>query len=148
MEQLENPKHEMFAQALIKHNGNQTRAYMEVYPKSKYDSARHSAAILLTNAYIRERIRQLLGEHGLSVAELLKKLKDLTEATKIVRTSDVQYVQPIYGVQLEALRLAFYLHSLIGKKQQIELNLSPEQMAQIAQMAKDFEKKQDDSGAI
>ena len=85
MGQLENPKHELFAQALIKHNGRQTEAYMEVYPKSKYDSARHSAAILLTNAYIRERIRQLLGEHGLGVAELLKKLKDLTEATRIIK---------------------------------------------------------------
>jgi hypothetical protein len=101
---------------------------------------------LLTNAYIRERIRQLLEEHGLGVAELLKKLKDLTEATRIVRRPDVQYVEPIYGVQLEALRLAFYLHALINKKQQIELNLSPEQMAQIAQMAKDFEKKQGNLG--
>jgi len=143
MEQLENRRHELFAQALIKHKGHQTEAYMEVYPKSKYDSARHSAAILLRNAYIQERVRELLTTHELGIAELLKKLKGLTEATRIVRRPDVQYVEPIYGVQLEALRLAFYLHALINKKQQIELNLSPEQMAQIAQMAKNFEEKRD-----
>jgi hypothetical protein len=145
--EISNPKHELFAQALIKHKGHQTEAYMEVYPKSKYDSARHSAAVLLRNAYIRERIRELLDTHGLGVTKLLKKLKELTEAYKTVRIfPNLSQDMPVHGVQLEALRLAFYLHGF-WKKQQIELNLSPEQMTQIAQMAKDFEKKQDNSGA-
>ena len=63
---------------------------MEVYPKSKYDSARHSAAILLTNAYIKERVRQLLEEHGLGVAELLKKLKEFDRGHKDCKKARVQ----------------------------------------------------------
>lgn len=133
------PSHEMFVQELMVNKGNASMAYARVYSKAKYASARHSSSVLLTKVDVRRRISELLEAHGLGVAELLKKLKDLTEATRIVRTSDMQYVQPIYGVQLEALRMAFRLHILIGNKEKIELDLSPEQMAQIAKMAKDSE---------
>ena len=59
------PKQELFAQALVKHKGHQTNAYLEVYPQAKYDSARHSASILLTNAYIKQRVYEILEQNGL-----------------------------------------------------------------------------------
>ena len=115
MEPLNNPKHELFAQALIKHGGHQTKAYLEVYPKSKYASARHSASLLLTNAYIRQRLNELLEQNGLALLDCIRKLKNLTEAERFHHYKDGKAVmQPDNATRLQAVNMALKIHVLLG----------------------------------
>jgi phage terminase small subunit len=138
------PSHEMFAQALIKHKGHQTNAYLEAYPGVKEASARTNASRLLANVSVRRYIAILLDSQGLGIKDILKRLKELSEATRTVQRHNIIFDEPIYGIQLQAIQTALRIYENIG----YEINLTPEQMNQIAQMVKDFEKKQDDSGAI
>ena len=70
-------KDKLYAQALIKHKGNQTKAYKEVYPDSEYNSSRANAVRKtkeviakdssftlekITPAYIIEKIDELAGK--------------------------------------------------------------------------------------
>ena len=139
------PKHELFAQALIKHKGHQTNAYLEAYPGVKEASARTNASRLLANVSVRRYIAQLLEFQGFGIVDIFKKLKALSEAHKTVRIlSNLVQREPCWGIQLEAIRLVLRIYEAIG----YQINLAPEQMAQIAQMAKDFEEKQGNSGAM
>ena len=117
--QLLNTKHEIFAQALVTKKCNLTSAYSLAYPKATYKSCRQLGSLLSRNVNIKRRLQELLQENGLGLTDCIKKLNKLSEATRIVRIRDVQYVQPVYGVQLEALRMAFRLHILIGDQKEI-----------------------------
>lgn len=60
--ELENKKHEKFCRELIKHNYNQTKAYLEVYPESSKEAATNNASRLIVNDSIKKRIAQLQQE--------------------------------------------------------------------------------------
>ena len=119
--QLSNTKHEIFTQALVIKKCNLTSAYSLAYPNASYQSCRQGGWLLSKNVNIKRRLQELLQENGLGLADCLKKLNKLSEATRIVRIANIQYEQPIYGVQLEALRMALRLHILIENIDQKEI---------------------------
>ncbi len=126
----------MFARALVKHNGHQTNAYLEVYPEAKYDSARHSASVLLTNAYIKQRISEILEQNGLGLKEVIKKLSDHMNS-KITRT-DQNGAKVFYDnkdVQLKALGLVLRLYESLIRSGTI-ICLKSEEVAQVEKMVK------------
>lgn len=110
MEQLDNPKHENFVLALIKHKGNQTKAYQEVYPDASPESARRSASLLMTILDIRERFSGLLEAQGLGVLRLNNKLGRLMKAKKAIIVGESIHYVPDNHVRLETLKVAYKLH--------------------------------------
>lgn len=112
MEQLENPKHELFAIALIKHKGNQTKAYLETYPDASPESARRSASLLMSKVDVRGRVRGFLEAQGLGLWDINKKLKKLTEAERAVVVGENIIFVPDGFVRIEALKIVYKLHGL------------------------------------
>ena len=126
---LENHKHELFTQALLKQGGNQTKAYLEVYHGIKNSSARTNASRLLAIISIRKRLTELLDAQGLGIIELAKRLKDLTEARK--RCAVGGFV-PDNNARLEAIKIALRIHGLLSHKSDtVGLYLSHEQLEQL-----------------
>jgi hypothetical protein len=121
-----NIKHELFAQAVLKQGGNQTKAYLEVYPGIKNSSARTNSSRLLAFISVQKRITELMDAQGLGIIELAKKLKDLTEAKK--RCAFGGFV-PDNNARLEAIKIALRIHGLLGNKSDIAIYLSPEELA-------------------
>ena len=110
---LDNVKHECFIQALVRHKGNQTKAYLDTYPDASPESARRSAAFLLTKIDIRRRISGLLEAQGLGLLDLNRQLKKLIRADKaILIGKDIHYVSD-NATRLEALRMLFKLHGFL-----------------------------------
>lgn len=141
------PSHEMFCQEVVKQGGNQTNAYLKVYPKAKYPSARHSASLLLTNVYIKQRIYEILEQNGLGLPVVAKKLNELMNVkdSRLNEKGERILVDRI-GAQIKTLDLILRLYdSLI--KSGTAICLTSEEVAQIEQMVKEFEvlnqKKQD-----
>ena len=129
MAQLENPRHELFTQALIKNGGHQTNAYLDVYPNSKYASARHSASLLLTNVYIKQRLNELLEQNGLGIADCILKLKALTEAEKFLHFKNGAPVMlPDNFIRLQAVQMALKIHVMLGNAQDFSENKSPKEV--------------------
>ena len=121
--------HEMFVQALIKNGGHQTEAYMEVY-KAKPDTSRHGGSFLMRNVEVRRRVSELLESQGLGIVELNKKLKALTGARKDVNNNGDFTGQPDNSARLEAIKIAYKLHGLIGSNTGgNEIFVVPEQLA-------------------
>ena len=141
MEPLNNTKHELFAQALIKHKGHQTNAYLEIYPKSV--SARFCASRLLANVVIQRRVSELLEAEGLGVMAIIKLLKGLLKKKTYKQGTSTVYYSPFPGVKFEVIDRLLKLHGLTGN----QIPFSPEQIVHIEQMVKEFEalnqKKQD-----
>ena len=110
-----NPKHELFTQALIEAKGNLTAAYAQVYPKASYPSCRQGGWLLSKNVNIQRRLRELLDQNGLGLAECIKKLKALTKAEKFYRIrQDLSIRQPDNVIRLQAIQTALKIHVLLG----------------------------------
>ena len=128
--------HEMFVQALIKNGGRQTEAYMEVY-KAKPDTSRHGGSFLMRNVEVRRRVSELLESQGLGIVELNKKLKALTGARKDVNNNGDFTGQPDNNARLQAIKIAYKLHGLIGANiEENEIFLMPEQIQQLSKDSK------------
>lgn len=110
---LDNVKHECFIQALIRHKGNQTRAYLDTYPDASPESARRSAAFLLTKVDIRRRISGLLEAQGLGLLDLNRQLKKLIRAEKAVLVDKNIHYVPDNSTRLEVVRMLFKLHGFL-----------------------------------
>jgi len=123
-----NVKHELFAQAIIKHKGHLSLAYQEAYPLANPESARHGGSALWKKVEIQTRVNELLEAQGLGIVELTKKLKDLTEAKKIVMVNRYVRYEPDNTVILEAIKTGLRIHGLLGNKSDIAIYLSPEQL--------------------
>lgn len=132
------PKQELFAQALVKHKGHQTNAYLEVYPQAKYDSARHSASILLTNAYIKQRVYEILEQNGLGLKEVAKKLSELMNAKRYHYENNERVLGDNLYLQEVGLNLIVRLYCSLFKSGG-GLGLTSDEMVQIQQMIKEFE---------
>ena len=72
MPKLKSTKHELFCRAVVnKHNqGNIKKAYQEVYPDSKSESARVNSSRLMDRPEVSNRVSELLNEQGLSIPAL------------------------------------------------------------------------------
>jgi hypothetical protein len=126
------PSHEMFVRALIDNKGNATQAYMQVFPQAKYSSARHSASILLTNVYIKQRFLEILETNGLGLQDVAKKLSKYMNAKIIYR--NLKGEESAYDdkeTQFKALNLILRLYDSLSKLESV-LRLTPEQLAQLA----------------
>lgn|SRR3990167_3335555 len=102
MPALENIKDEALAQAYINHptsKFNKTRAYLEVNPESKYDSARTTAPVVFAKPSIKSRLLELLEEDKrTSDKGCQEKLGDLMETAKDgVQLGAVQTVLKLKG---------------------------------------------------
>jgi hypothetical protein len=132
MKPLANAKHEIFCQELLKNKGHQTKAYMEVYPRAKPESARHGGSYLLRNVDIRSRVNELMEAQGLGLMDLMKKLHALTQSIKFLKVNGYLQSAPDNATRLEAIRIALRIHGLLGNKADIiEAYLSSEQLAQL-----------------
>lgn len=69
-------KHCLFVEEYLK-QFNATKAYLTVYPKSSYDSARANSARLLANDNISKEIQARLAEVHMSADEALKHMADM-----------------------------------------------------------------------
>lgn len=115
---LENPKHEMFAQALIMAKGNLTSAYSQAYPKASYKSCRQGGWLLSKNVSIQRRLQELMDQNGLCLSECIKKLRDLTEAKRFhhYKLGTPVYVPDNY-VRLQSIQTALKIHVMLGSVQ-------------------------------
>jgi len=115
MEQLKNPRHEMFAQELIATKGNLTASYGRVFPRATYKSCRQGGWLLSKNVNVQRRLRELMDQNGLGLSECIKKLKALTESEKLHHyRQGVPVMQPDNAARLQALHTAFKIHILLG----------------------------------
>lgn len=80
-------KHCLFVEEYLK-QFNATKAYLTVYPKSSYDSARANSARLLANDNISKEIQARLDEVHMSAEEALKLLADIARGD-MARMMDV-----------------------------------------------------------
>ena len=144
--QLDNPKHELFVQALIKHKGNRTKAYREIYPDANAESARRLGSALLTNIDIKRRLSEFLDAQGLGVIELNTKLKELSEAEKAIVVDKVIQFVPDNTARVDCLKTAYKLHGLLGSdieshidNRQVNIHVEPAEMERLAKIVKDIE---------
>lgn len=72
--------HRKFVDEYIANGYNATRAYMTVYPKTKYEAARSSASDLLTIPNIREAIDKEFSRRVMKREEVLSRLSDMARA--------------------------------------------------------------------
>ena len=109
MEQLNNPKHELFCQAYTsKQIGQtQTQIYMSVYNCSKR-AAYVSASRLIKRTKIKARIKEILAEKEpkLPLATLVaRSLSESLEAKKVIRIKGGYIEVPHHAVRLRAIRM-------------------------------------------
>ena len=69
------PKYIAFCEAYLK-NWNATKAYMEVYPDSSYESASSNAYRVMGNDGVKEYLKNALAERIMTTPEVLARLAD------------------------------------------------------------------------
>ena len=117
---LENPKHELFAQALVASKGNLTSAYAQAYPKASYRSCRQGGWLLSKNVNIQRRLRELLEQNGLGLEACIRKLNTLTQAERFHHYKNGAPVyQPDNYVRLQSVQTALKIHILVGSDEQV-----------------------------
>ena len=125
------PSHEMFVQELIASKGNATKSYLKVFPNAKYDSARHSASILLTNVYIKKRVVEIIEQNGIGLQDVVKKLSNYMNA-KSTYYHESENGEKVYhddkDTQFKALNLILRLYASLNIYE-AEVFIKPEQVA-------------------
>ena len=86
-------------------------------------SCRQGGWLLSKNVNIQRRLRELLDQNGLGLADCIKKLKALTEAEKLYRVrQDLSARQPDNVIRLQAVQTALKIHVLLGDVDKREQN--------------------------
>ena len=126
MAKLENIKHEQFAKALVKKKFNRKRAYMEVYPDSKANSAEVSASRLLKNKpNIKDRVREIAEQKGLTLDYLVTNLADLTQAQKTIFDKLGTPLEiPENNIRLSATETGLKLYGVLTNDRQAQISLT------------------------
>ena len=70
-------RHKVFVDEFFNKKFNATEAYLAVYPKSNYNSARANSARLIATDNVKEEIKSRLAEMHMSSDEVLKEFTDL-----------------------------------------------------------------------
>jgi terminase small subunit-like protein len=73
-------KHKLFIDAYME-TLNATRAYMQVYPKASYETARRAASALMTSHDIREVIAERFKARAMGSEEIIARLSDMASGT-------------------------------------------------------------------
>ena len=84
------PEHRMFAQKYVEYYCNGTKAYMAVYPDSSYESAKSSAADLLTNPNIKEYIIYL--QNNIEEANILSIKQTMKWLSEVVNNDNQEEI--------------------------------------------------------
>jgi phage terminase small subunit len=90
---------------------NGTQAYLLVYPKATYESAKANAARLLTNDNVKAEITSRLAEAHMTADEALKRLADMA------RSDVTEFLTPFGAVDLDAVKAAGKGHLIKKIKQ-------------------------------
>lgn len=123
-------KHQDFINEYFLQKMNGTDAYMTVYPKASYDTARANAAKLLANTSIKAEIDRRLKEKQMSADEVLARLSDMARAdisefvdvsrpgdladekykgkTHVIKKIKRKITRDQYGREFEEMELEFY----------------------------------------
>ena len=114
MPPLKNPKHELFAQNLVKKKFKQVDAYQSTYPESGYDAARVSATRLLENPAIENRVQEIANKKGMTVESLVDDLNNLRQADKpVIENGKIVATYPDNSTRLETVKTGFKLHGIL-----------------------------------
>ena len=70
-------RHKVFVDEFFNKKFNATEAYLAVYPKSNYNSARANSARLIATDNVKEEIKSRLAEMHMSSDEVLKELSEI-----------------------------------------------------------------------
>jgi len=100
---LDNVKHELFANELVKSRGNASKAYAKVYKEADTNSIAPSASRLLTNGKVKDRIAVILEKHNLSLDDLTHKLKE-----HVLSDDD--------RISMDAVKTSYKLHKVLGNE--------------------------------
>src|SRR5215211_2212070 len=73
--------HKSFIDRYMINGFNATRAYMDVFPKTKYEAARSSASALLTIPNIKAEIAERFKARAMPPEEILGRLADMARGT-------------------------------------------------------------------
>ena len=118
------------------------KTWLELHPHVKKTSARANSSRMLADVSVRLRIFQLLEQNGLGLNKVAKKLSGLMNYKSHYYEDGKCVLRSNIGVQLEGLTLIVRLYDSLFKSG-VGLGLTQEEMIQIQQMIKDFDKKQD-----
>lgn len=124
---LPRTKHEMFAHALVKNKGNQTKAYQEIYQVEE-NVAKAAGSELMTKINVNQRVQHLLNHSSdLNLGTITKSLTEQTQAQRpLVVSKDAQVIYvPDHQAQLEAKKTVLRLHGLL--KNTMEINVDKRQ---------------------
>ena len=108
------PKHQLFAKNLVKHQGNKKNAYLETYPTCSVSSASTGASQLLkAHPEIIDEVKYALNSQGVTINKLSKKLAQLLDSEKpIINNGNVQMVNDNPS-QLKAVELGMKAHGVL-----------------------------------
>ena len=102
MPPLKNIKHEIFAHNVVKHKGNQTKAYKDTFVGTKDECAKDNGSRLIARDSVRERVVEILNKKGLSFDNLMDKLG-----------SHVHSITE--NISLEATKFSYRLHGALDE---------------------------------
>lgn len=101
MGQLKNMKHEIFVRNLVKTKGDQKAAYLKTFGTKNENTASNASSMLMRRPEVRERAREILDAHGLTIDNLTVYLKEnIIENSKDcpVRQDAIKTAYKIQGV--------------------------------------------------
>jgi len=102
-------RHELYARNLIRHKGNQTKAYLEVYPNCSKASAPSKASRLVRNGNVIHRIQELLNPDEAMLRSVVKTLLQACEAKKALRMGKETILVSDHRSRLRAVQMILKL---------------------------------------
>lgn len=140
MPPLKNPKHELLAKNVVKHNYNMTKAYLDTYPTASYESANSSVFPLVKSSpAIQGRIQEIANSKGMTVESQIDKLVECQSATKPISfNGKITDTSPDYAVILAATQTGLKIHGVLGQDgavnidaRSINVNVSDESISRV-----------------
>ena len=108
-----NKRHRLFAEALLRNKGNQTKAYLDVYDNCSPKSAPSKASRLVRNGKVHRRIAELFEANSLELEALLQSLAEDVVAVKPYAIGSEVAFHPDFEIRLKAKKLVLELYGLV-----------------------------------
>ena len=131
MPKLKNPKYELQAKALVKHNFNKTQAYLNTHPGCSYNTANSNGnnTKIQAQASIQQRAIEIAEQAGLGLKDIIQSLDDDLNATKpLIHGKRLKYTRDNTNILKAKELLLRHVHN-IGQKDEesrplVNINLS------------------------
>jgi len=114
MPKLKNPKHELLAKNIIKHNFNLTEAHQATYPNSSYKASNANVQAIVKNSNVFQRVEEIANEKGLTIESLIDDLNSSRKATKPIILNKKIIDYPDYATRLETTKTGLKIHGILG----------------------------------